>query len=53
MPIGDHRCGLSWDTAHREQVLLPVKEASAMPLGPRPPEDAFEPYKVSMATSAC
>lgn len=53
MPIGDHRCGLSWDTAHHQQVLPPVKEASAVLLGPLPPEDAFEPYKVSMAISAC
>lgn len=30
-----------------------VKEASAMLLGSLLPEDAYEPYKVGMAMSAC
>lgn len=53
MPISDHQCDLSWDTAHHEQVLPPVKEASAMLLGSLLPGDAFEPCKISMAISAC
>lgn len=53
VPISDHWCGLSWDTAHHKQVLPQVKTPSAMLLGSQLSEDAFEPFKVSMAISAC
>lgn len=52
MPVSD-TAGLFWNNTYQEQVLSPVKEASATPLGSLLSRDAFEPCKISMAIFAC